>query len=244
MPLENNFFQQDLFHTRKKMLAFDIETEDIDDFSALQTVGITCAATLTEEGEAVNWYGGKSDGTYAARMSQTEAVEMVDYLWHKIESGYQIYTWNGLAFDFSILYGASGRDERCKEIARSHVDMMFHFFCMKGFAISMEKAAQGMGLEGKLAGMQGSLAPKMWREGRYSEVLVYVAQDAKVTLDLARAGNQEKTIRWVSRRGRTRTCALKDGWLPVERALQEPEPDVSWMDSPWPRSRFTGWLDA
>jgi hypothetical protein len=35
---------------------------------------------------------------------------------------------------------------------------------------------------------------------------------------------------------------LPDGWLTVREALELPLPNTSWMDEPWPRERFTGWL--
>ncbi|GEM_PF-7023377 len=31
--------------------------------------------------------------------------------------------------------------------------------------------------------------------------------------------------------------------LPVEKATELPKPDTFWMDNPWKRSKFTGWLD-
>ena len=36
--------------------------------------------------------------------------------------------------------------------------------------------------------------------------------------------------------------ALPEGWLMVSEALELPLPDTSWMDSPWPREKFTGWM--
>jgi len=133
-------------------------------------------------------------------------------------------------------------DERCKELAHSHVDMMFHFFCIKGFAVSLEKTAQGMGIPGKPEGMDGSLAPEMWNEGRFNEVLDYVRQDAKVTMDLAQTCEREKEIRWVSKRGVPSRCPIPTGWMTVDEALQLPEPDNSWMDQPWERTRFMKWM--
>jgi len=243
MAFGNGYAQDALFSTGKKLIGFDIETEEIDSFRDFDHTGITCAAARASDGEPMTWHGGKAAGTFTDRMSEEEAVAMVDYLSEKQEAGYQIATWNGLAFDFPILYAVSGRDPRCKALARDHVDMMFHFFCIKGFAISLAKALEGMGLSGKTEGFDGALAPKMWREGRYEEVLDYVAEDARATLDMAEAGNRERAVRWVSRRGKLRSCELKQGWKTVAEALREPEPDVSWMDDPWPRSRFTGWLD-
>ena len=35
---------------------------------------------------------------------------------------------------------------------------------------------------------------------------------------------------------------LREGWLTVEEALRLPLPDTSWMDEPWPREKFTGWM--
>ena len=54
--------------------------------------------------------------------------------------------------------------------------------------LGLVKAAMGMGLPGKQAGMSGELAPKYWQQGRQAEVLAYVAQDVRTTLDLASIG--------------------------------------------------------
>ena len=229
------------------MLAFDIEIakelpDDFDDFKSYRPLGISCAAAITDGDNFTEWYGGKRDGKFTERMAEDEVLEMVDYLWDMVQAGYQIYTWNGLGFDFDILFEESGGDERCKQMARSHVDMMFHFFCVKGYAISLEKAARGMGLEGKTEGMNGALAPKMWRKGKHEQVLSYVVQDVRITLGLARQCDLEKQVRWTSNRGRDQKCPLPAGWLPVERALKLPQSDTSWMSTPWPRSKFTGWL--
>jgi len=240
--MADGYQQFDMFTANKKILAFDLETEEFSGFGNLPDVGITCAATLTDDGEAMQWYGGMHQGTYDPKMAQDEVVEMVDYLWEKMQAGYQITTWNGLSFDFQIVYGQSGRDERVKQIAQAHVDMMFHFFCIKGYAISLDKTAQGMGIAGKSEGMDGSLAPGMWKAGQFEEVLKYVAQDVQVTLDLAQKCAGEKEVRWISKRGIPNKCALPAGWLNVEEALRLPEPDTSWMDNPWERTRFTKWM--
>jgi len=247
MPPEDHYHQIDMLERAKKMLAFDIEIakelpDDFDDFKAYRPLGISCAAALNDGDELTTWYGGKQRGDFAGRMTETEVIEMVDYLWSMFQKGYQIYTWNGLGFDFDILFEESGADERCKQMARSHVDMMFHFFCIKGYAISLDKAAKGMGLEGKTAGMDGALAPKMWRQGEHEQVLRYVAQDVRATLGIAQLCNQKKYVHWISNRGREQTCFLPNGWLPVDQALALQEPDTSWMSTPWPRSKFTSWL--
>jgi hypothetical protein len=245
--MENNYLQSDLFKGTQKMLAFDIEIskelpDDFGDFKANRPLGISCAAALTDEGDFSVWHGGKKDGEFTEQMKEAEVLGMINYLWDMFQAGYQIYTWNGLGFDFDILFEESGGDERCKQMACSHVDMMFHFFCIKGYAISLDKAARGMGLEGKTEGMDGALAPKMWRQEKFTQVLDYLAQDVCITLGLAQQCDRKRKVRWTSNRGREQECSLPEGWLPVDQALKLPEPDTSWMSTPWPRSKFTGWL--
>ena len=101
---------------------------------------------------------------------------------------------------------------------------------------------RGWGLPGRPKGMTASCAPVLWAEGRCDEVLDYVAQDVKTTLDLATACETCGELRWVARSGRLRCMALGEGWLTVGEALGLPIPDTSWMDDPWKRSDFTGWI--
>ena len=242
MATENNYLQADLLKSSQKLLAFDIETTEFDDSKDIRSAGITCAAVVIDRGDPTIWYGGKQDGEFHQRMAEFEVLEMLDYLWGMFQAEYQIYTWNGLGFDFNILFNQSGGDKRCKQIAHSHIDMMFHFFCKQGYAISLEKAATGMGLKGKTEGMEGALAPTMWRNGEFAQVLDYLEQDARVTLSLAKRCDIEKQVRWTSNTGRNRVCELPAGWLTVDEALKMEEPDTSWMSTPWPRSKFIGWL--
>ena len=57
--------------------------------------------------------------------------------------------------------------------------MMFHVFCAKGYGLGLDKAARGMGLPGKTAGMDGSMAPLLWKNREFQKVLDYVAQDVR-----------------------------------------------------------------
>ena len=97
-----------------------------------------------------------------------------------------------------------------------------------------------MGLAGKLEGIKGADAPVLWAEGRRQEVLRYVSQDVKTTLDLAQICETCGELRWVARSGKVRCMPLGEGWLTVEEALELPLPDTSWMSEPWSRSDFTG----
>ncbi len=82
---------------------------------------------------------------------------------------------------------------------------------------------RGMGLAGKVKGMTGELAPVLWAQGKREEVLAYVAQDVRTTLELAQVCESRGELRWVARSGRLRSMALGDGWLTVREALSVPE---------------------
>ncbi|MGO8752296.1 MAG: ribonuclease H-like domain-containing protein [Thermoguttaceae bacterium] len=229
--------------TPRRYLAFDIETakitDDPSDWKSQRPLGISCAATLfSNANEPTLWFGGNE----ADRMNREEAARLVEYLSKQVGNGYTLLTWNGLGFDLDILAEESGLFENCRELASNHVDLMFHVLCRLGYGVSLDAAAKGMNLAGKPEGMNGAKAPVMWAEGKREEVLKYVAQDVRTTLDLATVCESGGALRWVARSGKVRTMRLPGGWLTVSDALELPLPDTSWMDEPWSRGTFTGWM--
>ena len=229
------------------LVAFDIEIarvipDGVENWDHFRPLGVSCAATLKAGEQPVTWYGGKAAGNFEERMSQVEVQELVVYLRDQVVQGATILTWNGLGFDFDILAEESEMPAECSAMARQHIDMMFHAFCLKGFALGLDKAARGMGLAGKTPGITGDMAPKMWQAGQYEEVLDYVQQDARTLIELWTAVDGQRVLRWTSNRGYPQRLPLPKGWLSVEEALKIPLPDTSWMSDPWPRSKFTGWL--
>ena len=84
--------------------------------------------------------------------------------------------------------------------------------------------------------------PVLWPQRKQEDVLRYVAQDVQTTLEVATACESLGALRWIARSGKLRTMRLLEGWLTVEKALGLPVPNTSWMDEPWPRERFTGWM--
>lgn len=233
-----------------RYLAFDIETaKDVpgEDFNwrAHRPLGISCAATLASDADQPSlWHGKKVDQSPAERMSRDDARELAEYLSKMAAAGYRILTWNGLAFDFDILAEESGAAAICGECALGHVDLMFHAFCSLGYPIGLDKAAQGMGLPGKPAGMSGAQAPQLWAQGRFPEVLEYVAQDVRTTMRIAQACEQRRRLEWITRKGTKSSMPLPNGWLSVREALRLPTPDTSWMSAPMSRRDFTAWLPA
>ena len=81
--------------------------------------------------------------------------------------------------------------------------------------------------------MTGVVAPVLWAEGRREEVLGYVAQDVRIALGLATACEACGGFRWIARSGKL---------LSMASAEKLPQPDTSWMDEPWWRTKFTGWM--
>jgi len=229
-------------------LAFDIEIATIipdsaRNWNAYRPYGVSCAATLTSGGQLTIWHGKTPGGGLADLMSMDELVTLVEFLEDASQNGLKILTWNGLGFDFDVLAEESGLPSECKALALEHIDMMFHFFCRQGYALGLDQAARGMGLPGKPPGMSGEMAPKYWKAGRRQEVLAYVAQDVRTTLDLATRVDQQGRLQWNSKTGRLQEVLFDQGWLTVREALRLPEPDTSWMRDPWRRSKFTSWLE-
>ncbi len=231
-----------------KYCSFDIETakilpEDFGDLHDHRPLGISCAALWCEDKkQAEVYYSKNSEGDAAEKMSVDDLSRFVDILIEKTNQGYTIVTHNGLGFDFDILAEESERFNDCRQLAMNHIDMMFHFFCGKGFGIGLNAAAKSIGIS-KPANINGSVAPQLWKEGNYQQVLDYVAQDCRLTLDIAIAGVKNKKITWITRKGSTSYYSLPTGWLSVTEALNLPLPDTSWMDNAWERSKFTAWLE-
>ncbi|MFC1923537.1 ribonuclease H-like domain-containing protein [Chloroflexota bacterium] len=236
-------------NNQPRYLAFDIEIakilpDDVQDWSPHRPLGISCAATLSDDGELTLWYGKTSTADFTPQMSIEETQSMVEYLKSASDSGYQILTWNGLGFDFDILAEESDMLSACRELALNHTDMMFHIFCLKGYPLGLDKAAKGMGLKGKPFGMSGEMAPRMWKDGQFQEVLEYAQQDVHTTLDLAKVTEIHNQLKWISNRGKSQYLPLSSGWLTVQEAQTLPLPDTSWMSDPWPRTKFSKWLET
>lgn len=231
----------------RRYLGFDIETakilpENFGDLHDHRPLGISCAALWCADQERAEVFCSRTEeGIPADKMSVGDLSALVDLLLAKTAEGYTIVTHNGVGFDFDILAEESDRLDDCRQLAKEHVDMMFHFFCGKGFAIGLNAAAKSIGIS-KPADVDGSVAPQLWKAGDHQTVLDYVAQDCRLTLDVAMTSEKNGSISWITRRGSKSYFDLPSGWLVASEAMKLPLPDNSWMDDPWERSKFTGWL--
>ena len=234
--------------TKTRYLAIDLETVKLfprgADWQEHRPLGIGCAVAYAADlEEPLVWHGIKENGGIGLQMSQEDAAAMVRDLQALVQQGYTPLTWNGLGFDFHVLAEESGMWAECRELARAHVDMMFHLFCVKGYRMGLANACAAMDTKGKTEGMDGEKAVQMWHDGKREAVIAYCTQDVAATLDLALACEERSGLSWTSQSRRPQNLWLPSGWENVERALLIPEPSTSWMDHPQPRSDFSGWLD-
>jgi hypothetical protein len=233
-----------------KLAAFDIEIaseipDGVRDWRRLGPLGITCAAAQGEDWPLRPWQG-------KPRMTSSQCRDLVRDLVQIVGDGYTLVTWNGCGFDFAVLALESGMVVECAELALYHVDMMLMVTFSQGFFLGLQKALLGAGLEGKrqvvtlsdgriMTGMEGRLAPRLWKQGEYDAVLSYLRADVENTLALARYVQREQVIRWTSGRGKPQVARF-DRLLTVRECFGLPQPDVSWMTNPPRRRQFVSWM--
>ncbi len=93
------------------------------------------------------------------RSSARDTSQLLDFLSSQVAAGFTILSWNGLGFDFDILAEESGRHDLCRQLAVTHVDLMFHVFCEKRFAVGLDAAAKALcsrGQDERHAGSAGA----------------------------------------------------------------------------------------
>ena len=235
----------------KKYVAFDLEIcTELDekvDWKIQIPLAISCASTVTSDGMMKTWYPNGWQGEPLPReMSSAEIGNLIEYLDFMNELGYTILSWNGLSFDFAVLAAKASKyhEQKCKELAMKHTDMMFHFFCEKGYWVGLNAVAKGLELSGKTEGMSGAQAPELWMGTMLDrlKVLNYVDKDSITTLEVCLKAEEQGYFEWTARSGRLNRFDLPDGWKSVEKSLETPEPDTSWMDEKRTREELMWWL--
>lgn len=222
-----------------KFAVLDLEiiktVEGVDDWFSVAPLGISCVAVaLSDSDDTLVWYGQNQLGVTGSRAAIAGLISLVD-------EGYTLVGFNSLGFDFRVLATESGLFADCGYLALQHVDLFFYLFCALGYAPGLNRLAQGMGLPGKTVGMDGAKAPELWRQGQRQAVLDYCVQDVRTTLDLVQASINARGVTWVSKSGKRVGLSFAQ-WLTVQEAMALPEPDNTWMEKPWSRSKFIGWL--
>lgn len=220
------------------------------DWRDYRPLGITCAAACfkTARNEYIykEWQG-------VPQMTMDECREMVNDLQGYQQRGFTIASFNGLGFDFDVLAEESGMQEACTGLASHHVDIMFQWFCHKGWRIGLDGTCKANGVEGKLhevtlksgevvTEIDGADAPRMWAEGEHEAVLTYLREDVRATLDLAHIIQKQRQIQYWSQAGKAHSIQVP-GLMTVRESLAVKAPYVGWMDDATPRDYFYGWME-
>jgi hypothetical protein len=218
-------------------IGFDIETTEFQDDDLPS--GATCAAAGTPDGHVVHWYSLGPDGRPEATMTSDMARGMLQWLrWWQL-AGHRVVAWNGAGFDLQVLARICGDRELSAAVMWDLYDPMLQMLRQRGFPVALARAGEGLGIpERKL--MAGAEAPDAWQQGRFQEVLDYVAGDVRLTVRVAEAIEAGGSLRWVTRRG---TVGVEpfDVLLPVREVIRLPPPDQSWMSDPIPLDRPVSW---
>ncbi|RKY19779.1 MAG: hypothetical protein DRQ55_09840 [Planctomycetota bacterium] len=239
----------DLFSQRPApRVCFDIELSNVielapgEDLDKYGPFDISCAAASTDGEQVRHWTTPGSDGRPALQLDQATAADMLGWLRQQQLDGARLFAWNGLSFDLRWIGSVAGDAKLAGEVALDLYDPMFQFFVQRGFPVGLAAVAQALGVEEQKL-MSGADAPVQWQAGNHQLVLDYVAGDCRITDQVVRGIEQAGCIRWRTRKGTVSSEPVPE-LRRVRDLLTAPEPDVSWMDSPIPRSKFTAWLPA
>lgn len=150
--------------------------------------------------------------------------------------------WNSLSFDWQVLAVESGMYAECKELALNHIDLMFAFLSKQGHRLSLASAAEGIGLKKGVAGLDtGARACDLWQTGEYETVLRYCAQDAIITLELAKA-YLAGGFSWRTKSGNEKWFSIKTNspddllvssvmkWPALSNPLVDPRDSWRWLN--------------
>lgn len=235
------------------ILGFDTESARLipNNKSLISTVGLTCAG-FAWRGEdlrtAVIPTVMESLGEmYKPELGEEEGDEIIGIL----EKSDRFYTWSGMGFDFRVLASVSKQHERCVKLALSdkHWDLHLLFVATNGHFLSLGKAAENLGIKKGTSDIKkGSLAPQMWSEGKYQEVLDYVAKDALMVLMIGEYLSTIGHIVWTTKNGRENVWTPSDllsvrHWHPGALYDFEWEPGPSWVKTPIDKDEFYDWIN-
>lgn len=234
----------------KHILAVDIET--LGPFESME--GVTCIGLADNKGDSWTSCGPLTEeGMYLRTMRPEDISPMLKALDRWVRIGSDVVTWNGAGFDFRVLAEFCPEHAHlCRRIALNHIDIAFQMFCNKGFMVGLNAASSSMKIGKKIVGMDGLEAAKMWTLSKEAQerVLMYCKHDAVLTLKLYQMILEKRHMTWVSKRSGN-LCfwwpwknTLGEKLLTVKQSLELPKPDTSWMDEPWEREKFVGWLEV
>ena len=149
-----------------------------DDF---KNMGISCVGL------------GYSDGTLDCWASHKEPLQALQYIFQKVARNKKIVGFNSKSFDDNLM-AANG------VIARTDYDLLEEIRLAAygssrwedtppGFSYSLDAIARA---NGEAKSGSGALAPQLWQQEKYQEVIDYCLNDVKITKKLLHLGLEGK----------------------------------------------------
>lgn len=232
---------------RTDLLSFDIEIwNDIPEGTQPDLHDlIPSVAALATDVENVEYFYDKPF------MNKSTSVRLVSKMLEYSRNGYRVFGWNIVSFDFPILAYYSGMIDECAKLTLDCIDPMFIVVCKRGHFLGLDTALVGNNIETKLHNvtlndgttlhnMNGSLAPKLFRDGEYQAVLDYLAYDVWQPLKLGFSIDQKGGIVWTSKSGKRNFLPTK--LISTKECLEIEKPDTSWMTNPPDRDKMISWI--
>ena len=198
---------------------FDIETDGLTDACKFK-----CAVAMSLGQGAAGFVHTFSDVDKFAR-----------YLVHEDNAGATFVTWNGLSFDFRVVWNLctdeAVRSQLCRVALRRHVDIMYAFLVEHGYPSSMQSFAVRLNESKTWTGEAAAEA-----DADIEQVKEYCKNDVSVLRKIYTAGSERGVLERRAASGKIATWALPGGMFwGVDRCMAQwaaCPADQSWMTEP------------
>ena len=220
--------------------------------------GLLCAVTRRSGEPPHAWVGEKIPNEQGwAPLDIAKIESLLLYIEAQQKAGCRLVTWDGLRESLAILakFAEGASKQACVDIALRHIDIAFQLFCSRGFIISLKSILKSMGVADKTHGQRTAFARSTWDKGKEAQItLLKVAAEVTGTITQLYSAIQESgNLTWLTKDKAEAywppetaydIMSKEDRLLIVEEALRLPEPDVSWMSTPFKKDRgdFLLWL--
>jgi len=239
-------------------IAFDVELDRLvpEEWNTDSSPHITCAATYNLQ-SGIKTYFSSKENLQSPKMTFDDCAKLLDDLWEHTQKGAMIISWGGTAVDFRALHyclhSDATRQNKVKQIALHHIDIPIASATDTGMMMGLASASKGLMNTDKSI-KNSSLAPKLWSEGKFQEVLRHVELDAILTLNVYNNifCKQPFQLEWITKSGFKKTWFCSSICDPnrrefrlcsVSECLTRPLPPVpfSVVDG-MNRDKITKWL--
>lgn len=220
--------------------------------------GILGAVSWVKGEKPRAWVGPKLEGGGWEPLDAAVISQLIRFLNSQQARGCTIVSWDGMQEAFAILskFCEDPIDRTlCEVVALNHVDMAFQMFCSRGFVAPLRKVLESSGIEDKTHGRSTAFAKSAWDKSETEQrKLLNVAREIAYTIGrLYGVVATKKDLTWYTKSGADAywqpemgydAAAGCDRLLTVSEALELPEPDVSWMTTPFKKDRgdYLVWL--